>query len=56
MKRRDLIRLLEQAGFRLLRNGASHDVYVRGDKIKIVPRHREINEKLAKDIIKRNDL
>ena len=53
MKRRDLIEKMERAGFRLLRNGHDHDVYSRGSDIELVPRHREINEKLAKGIIKK---
>lgn len=30
MKRRDLIKKLENAGFKLERNGGNHDVYTRG--------------------------
>ena len=56
MKRRDLIKKLEKAGFRFLRNGGNHDIYQRGDNEKEqekVPRHREIDEYLAKGIIKK---
>lgn len=53
MKRRDLIARLEKAGFVLDRHGANHDVYKRGNDKEIIPRHSEINENLAKSIIKR---
>lgn len=56
MKRRDLIKKLEKAGFEFERNGANHDVYRRGDEEETIPRHREINEKLAKAILKRRGL
>lgn len=53
MKRRDLVKLLEENGWYLKRNGASHDLYTNGDKVESIPRHTEINEKLAKAIIKK---
>lgn len=56
MKRRDLIKLLEKNGWRFNRNGGSHDVFVKGNTSEMVPRHTEINENLAKAIIKRNNL
>ena len=54
MKRRDLIRELNKIGCVLIRHGARHDWY-QNPKTKVsqpVPRHREINEPLAKRIIK----
>ena len=56
MNRADLIKLLEKNNFILVREGGSHTVYERNGKIEMVPRHREINELLAKAIIKRNNL
>ena len=52
MKRRDLIRHLEQHGCALLREGAKHSVYVNvvAGKSSTVPRHREINDFLARKI------
>jgi predicted RNA binding protein YcfA (HicA-like mRNA interferase family) len=52
MKRRDLIRHLEQHGCTLLREGAKHSVYVNAltGKSSTVPRHREINAFLARKI------
>ena len=53
MKQRDLIKLLEAAGFVFKEHGGNHDKYQRGNDIIIVPRHREINEITAKKIIKK---
>lgn len=53
MKRRDLVKLLEENGWYLKRNGASHDLYTNGIKLEPIPRHSEINEKLAQAIIKK---
>lgn len=54
MKRLDLIRFLQEHGCRLLREGGRHSVYVNqvSGKVSTVPRHREINEFLAKKICK----
>ena len=52
MKRIDLIRHLEQHGCVLFREGGNHSVYInrRTRKSSSVPRHREINEYLARKI------
>ena len=52
MKRTDLVRHLEQHGCLLLREGGSHSVYVNRAprKTSTVPRHREINDYLARKI------
>ncbi len=49
MKRVDLVRHLEAHGCQLLREGASHTIFVnrRARKTSTVPRHREINDYLA---------
>jgi mRNA interferase HicA len=54
MKRRDLVAKLEEAGCVLLRHGAKHDIYhsPKNGRSEPVPRHREINEFLAKKILK----
>jgi mRNA interferase HicA len=54
MKRVDLVRHLEKLGCLLIRHGAKHDWY-RNPNTGVsqpVPRHREINERLAKKIIR----
>jgi mRNA interferase HicA len=52
MKRRDLLRHLELHGCTLLREGGNHSVYVNRAKGKssAVPRHREIDDFLARKI------
>ena len=52
MKRVDLVRHLENHGCLLLREGGSHSVYVNraARKTSTVPRHREINDYLARKI------
>jgi mRNA interferase HicA len=55
MKRADLIRSLEEAGCVLIRLGGKHDWY-RNPMTGVsqpVPRHREIKEFLAKNILKK---
>lgn len=56
MKRRTFIKLLEAGGFVFERHGSNHDVYIRGTEREEVPRHKEINEKLVKAILKRRGL
>jgi mRNA interferase HicA len=55
MKRRDLIRKLEELGCVLVRHGASHDWYTNpsAKKSQPVPRHSEIHDGLAKSIIRK---
>lgn len=54
MKRRDLIKKLEEMGCVFIRHGSKHDWY-QNPKTKVsqpVPRHREIKEQLARHIIR----
>jgi predicted RNA binding protein YcfA (HicA-like mRNA interferase family) len=54
MKRKDLIKKLEQMGCILIRHGGKHDWY-QNPKTKVsqpVPRHNEIKDFLAKHILK----
>ena len=53
MKRRELVKLLEKGGFQFERSGGNHDIYIRGTEREEIPRHKEINEYLAKAILKR---
>ncbi|MBE3135239.1 MAG: type II toxin-antitoxin system HicA family toxin [Acidobacteria bacterium] len=52
MKRIDLIRHLEAHGCRLLRESANHSIYANEAvrKTSTVPRHREIDDFLARKI------
>ncbi len=56
MKQRDLIKRLENGGFIFERHGNNHDIYVRGTEHEEVPRHKEIDERLAKAILRRRGL
>ena len=56
MKRRDLVKKLEKKGWWLHSHGGNHDIYTNGTEYEPVARHKEINEKLAKAIIKRRGL
>lgn len=53
MKRSDLIKRIEKIGFKLERHGSNHDIYRRGNDTEEIPRHKEINERLAKAILKK---
>ena len=52
MKRRDVLRHLEEQGCEFLREGGNHTVYVNRPRRKAasVPRHREINDFLVRKI------
>ena len=54
MKRRDLVRHLESHGCELLREGGSHSWFHNPSQNKrsAVPRHREVNDHLARKICK----
>jgi len=58
VKRRALIHHLQAHGCRLLREGSNHTVYVNTEarKVSAVPRHRDINEHLARKICKDLDV
>ena len=54
MKRREIIKRLEDNGFVFDRHGTNHDIYYNENTKKMVPvgRHREIDDMLAKEILK----
>lgn len=53
MKQRELIKKLQSAGFEFDRHGGNHDIYKRGGDEEKIPRHREVNERLAKAILRK---
>ena len=55
VKRRELERRLRELNWRLHRHGGKHDVWidVHGGFTEYVPRHPEINERLAQAILRR---
>lgn len=52
MKRKDLIRHLEEHGCELLREGGSHTIYINrvARASSSIPRYREVNDFLARKI------
>lgn len=54
MKRKELVQQLEASGCQLVRHGGKHDWYPNPNTkmSQPVPRHAEINEHLAKRILK----
>lgn len=56
VKRRDLVRYLEQNGFRLLREGSSHSIYTNGTRTFPVKRHRTFDRITANEICKQAGL
>lgn len=53
MKRRELEGRLRDLGWKLARHGGRHDVWSDGERQEAVPRHTEINDKLATAILTR---
>lgn len=53
MKQKDLVKKLKSIGFELERHGGNHDIYRRGNDKETIPRHKEINERLAKAILRK---
>ena len=56
MKQSDLLKRFTKKGWWVLHQGANHIILTNGKDIEPVPRHKEINEQLAKAIIKRREL
>jgi predicted RNA binding protein YcfA (HicA-like mRNA interferase family) len=54
MKKTDLIKKITGLGAVFVRHGSNHDIYMqpKTGHFESVPRHNEIGERLAKDIIK----
>ena len=53
VRRRELENSLRKLGWWFLRHGNRHDVWTDGNRQEAIPRHRDINEKLAQAILKR---
>jgi len=52
VKRKDLLKKVAELGATFLRHGGNHDIYIKGKIYKSIPRHAEIDERLAKSVIK----
>lgn len=55
MKKRDLEKLFLKNGW-IKVEGGKHEKWIKGTETEMLPRHMEINEILAKSIIKRRGL
>lgn len=53
MKRRELVKKFEAGGWELVRHGGRHDIYTDGEHLEEIPRHPDINEVLAKKLIRK---
>ena len=53
MKKRDVENVLRRSGWTFLRHGRRHDIWTDGDREEAIPRHVEINEKLARAILRK---
>lgn len=56
IKRRDLIKYLEENGFYLLREGGKHSIYTNDKKTLPIKRHRVIDRVTANEICKQAGL
>ena len=56
MKRKDLIKLFAKNGWWMKREGRDHAIYTNGEANEPISRQKEINDILAKKIIKRRGL
>ena len=56
VKRRDLIRYLEESGFRLLREGAKRSIYTNNEKTIPVKGHRVLDRITANELCKQAGL
>jgi len=52
VKKRDLEKKLNELGWRFSKHGGSHDHWTNGKEFESVPRHAEVNENLAKKILR----
>lgn len=52
VKRKDLVRLLQDHGFRLIREGGNHSIYSDGNKTVPVERHAQFDRITANEICK----
>ena len=56
MKKRNWVKLLERNGWKFVRHDGNHDIYTKDSQTEYVPRHAELDEQLARAIIRRRNL
>ena len=52
-KRQVLEKRLRECGWSFLRHGRRHDIWTNGRLVEAIPRHVEINDRLARTIVRR---
>lgn len=55
MKLNKLLKLFKKNGWYFYKHGGNHDIWTNGIEKEQIPRHKDINELLAKDIIKKHN-
>ncbi len=56
MKRTVLMKKFMKLGWWILREGSNHTILTNGESVEPIPRHKEINEELAKSLIRKHKL
>ena len=56
MKRRKLVQLFVRKGWYLEREGGNHEIWTNGADFERIPRHKEVDEMLARALIKKWEL
>lgn len=56
MKQRDLLKKFFDNGWWVLREGGNHIIITNGKDIEAIPRHKEVNEQLARALLRRRGL
>lgn len=56
MKRKRLLQLFKRHGWYLYRHGGNHDIWTNGKEKEVIPRHPNIDEWLARDLIRKHQL
>lgn len=56
VQRYKLEKKFKEHGWHLLRHGSNHDIWTDGKSKEKIPRHPEINEKLARGLIRKHKL
>jgi mRNA interferase HicA len=56
VKRLELVKYFEKHGYRLLREGANHSIYTKGQKVIPIKRHRQLDRITANELCKQAGL
>jgi len=56
VKRLDIVKYFEQNGFRLLREGGNHSIFIKGSKAVPIKRHRQLDRITANELCKQAGL